>query len=194
MIVDISYSIFNQWDAIIVINVLGTFQNGIYKSVAFIGSLPYALSVILQTKLLPEYSSYFHQGDLNSVKKSFNKYNRLLLIILLFVVTSSLILGKLILNLLYNEEISTEGYIYLPAILLSVMLYVLSVPSVSVLLAKNKENIVRNMSLVQAIGFVLVSTFFIEEFGLVILPLSLIFLNLIFLFVNYFFATRNLGK
>lgn len=192
MVVDISYSLFNQWDAILVINILGAFQNGVYKSVAFIASLPYALSVVLQTKLLPEYSLETSKGNKGAVLKSFNKYNKMLLALLIVVVIFSAVFSRLILSVTYTQEISELGYAYLTPILLSVMLYVLAVPSVSVLLALQKEYIVRNMSLIQAFGFIILSSILIQSFGLVILPISLILLNSLFFVVNYYFARRYL--
>lgn len=191
MIVDFSYSLFNQWDSILIINVLGEFQNGIYKSVSFIASIPYIVSVVLQTKLLPEYSEFFHDNEVQKVKISFDFLNKLLILGGIIIVFLSIILGHLGLSIIYNSEIADLGTQYLPFIIAAVMIYIASVPSTTVLLANGKDHIVRNLSLVQSIGFVALSSLLLSTLGLSILPLILIVLNSIFFFISFIEARKE---
>lgn len=185
-----SYSTFNQWDSILITNTMGEYSNGIYKSVSFIASLPYVLSVVLDTKQLPEYSKMFAEKKYKELMDNCNKYTKGLLALAVVLTILSIPLSRFGLSIIFNSEIADNGYFYLPLILLAVMTYVASIPSVNVLQASGNEAKVRNVALVQSVGFVILSTLLLPSFGLIILPLILIGLNATFLTASFISARR----
>lgn len=185
-----SYSTFNQWDSILVTNTLGEYSNGIYKSVSFIASVPYVLSVMLDTKQLPEYSKLYAEGKFKKLMDNCNKYTKALFGIALALTLLSIPLSHFGLSIIFNQEIADNGYFYLPLILFAVLTYVASIPSVNVLQASGNEATVRNVALIQSVGFVVLSTLLLPIYGLIILPLILIGLNATFLIVSYISARR----
>lgn len=193
-IVGLSYTLFTQWDSILVINVLGEFQNGIYKSVSFIGNLPYAVAVILQTKLLPEYSSLVHSRDFTKMKKGYLRYTLMLVLTGIIVTVLSFPLAKPAISFIYTPEIANEGSQYLPLLLLAAFIYVASIPSATVLLTMGKDHIVRNASILQGIGFLVLSSLLIIPLGLEILPIILVTLNAIFFLSNLLIAKVSLDN
>jgi O-antigen/teichoic acid export membrane protein len=185
-----SYSILNQWDSIIITNTLGEYSNGIYKSVSFIASLPYILSVVLDTKQLPEYSKMLLEKKFTDLKNNFLKTTKLLVGFAVIVTILSIPTAYLGLSLIFNQQIAVEGYIYFPLILFAVCIYVASIPAVNVLQATGNESRVRNLALLQSVGFVAVSSLLLGQFGLMLLPVTLIFLNTTFFFVSFISAKK----
>lgn len=180
MVVDISYSIFNQWDSIIIINVLGAFQNGVYKSVAFLASVPYVLSVVIHTKLLPEYSRGIENGNNSQVRDSYLKITKGLILLSIFLVIVSIFVSKFVISLLYTEEIAELGSQYFIPLLIAVSLYVIASPSIALLLASGREVFVRNLSILQTVLFVLISLVVVYNLELIWLAITMLFVNLIY--------------
>lgn len=180
MIVDISYSIFNQWDSILIINVLGAFQNGVYKSVAFLASIPYILSVVINTKLLPEYSRGLEIGNYSQVRASYLKITKGLIVFCVFLVIASIFVSKFAISLLYSEEIAELGSQYFLPLLIAVSLYVIASPSIALLLASGREVFVRNLSIIQTVLFVLISLVVVYNLDLIWLAITMLFVNLIY--------------
>ena len=185
-----SYSTFNQWDSILITKTLGEYSNGIYKSVSFIASLPYVLSVMLDTKQLPEYSKLYAEKKYKELLENCAKVTKILIGITVGLTLLSIPLSRFGLSIIFNNEIADNGYFYLPLILLAVMTYVASIPSVNILQASGNEVKVRNVALVQSVGFVVLSSLLLPRFGLMILPLILIGLNATFFVVSYISARR----
>ncbi len=180
-----SYSVYNQWDSILITKTLGEYQNGIYKPIALLASAPYVISVALNTKLLPEYSKLHKEDKIKEIRKSFLYFTKLLFAGSTILVLISIPLAKLGLSIVYNNEIAENGYFYFSPILLAILIYVCAIPAVSMLQAIGREHVIRNAALIQSIGFVVLSTLLLPQFGLIILPLILIGINIIFFAVNF---------
>jgi len=175
-----AYALFTQWDSILVTNSLGEAENGIYKSVIFIASMPLALRVILETKLLPEYSELFAKNKLDKLKESFKKFSLILFSGAILLTLISIPIDEPVLSIFYNNEIGERSNLIFPLGLLATFLYIAAVPAISFLQAIGKENIVRNASIVQALLFVGISTLLFSNFDLYFLPALLVGVNIIF--------------
>lgn len=153
-----SYAVLNQWDSIIVTQFRGEAVNGIYKSVAVLATVPNVLAVILQTRLLPEYSKLVAQGEVKKTIQSMSKYT----LLGLGITATSLIVAQLfnsdILALFYTSEIADFGQQYFAIILAGSLFYVSAVPAMMTLYAIGRESLLRNITVVQVIIYLLFST------------------------------------
>lgn len=191
-VVAFSYSLFTQWDSILVTNVLGEFENGIYKSAIFVASVPLAFRVILETKLLPEYSKLHAENKITELKESVKKYTLIFLAASIVLTICAVIFDELVLTIIFNSTIATQSNLIFPIAALGTFIYITAVPAVAYLQAIGKENIVRNGALFQSVAFVLLSTLAIYNgMGLVVLPILLLAVNVIFGSVVIFFSSKQ---
>jgi len=187
-----AFAFINNWDSIIITNVLGTYINGVYKSVATLGLLPNILAVVLNTKLLPEYS-YLHSKKLNTELRNSNKKITLLIIFITVIFTlSSIPLSKWALTIIFSPEIATQGYSLLPFFITAGFAYVCSIPAVSVLQALGQESFVRNIAIIQSIIYFLGSILVLTLGNLFLLPLLLLSINVTYSLIIWLKASRSL--
>ncbi len=189
-IATISYVLFTQWDSILVTQFGSPEENGIYKSIILMASLPLALRVVLETKLLPDFSSHYENNNTQQIRNEFETITKMLLMASILLAGLSVIFAEPVLSLLFNEEIGSNSTILFPVGLLATLVYITAVPGLSLLQAVSKEQIVRNISISQSIFFIISSIFLFESFGVVILPILLLISNLLFLFVILYYSQR----
>ena len=189
--VSIAYILFTQWDSILVTQFGSLEENGIYKSIVFIASLPLALRVILETKLLPEFSSFIKNGNIARLNREYTVLTSLLASLGFICSLVSIIIAKPILLLFYNSEISLNSDFIFPITLLGTFLYITSVPGAIVLQAIGKENIIRNISILQSLLFFIISLLFFNKFGIRLLPVLLLLVNSFF-FIFIFYKSKIL--
>ena len=151
LISTIAYVIMGQWDSILVTNYAGSYENGIYKSVSTLATVPIVLSVILQTKLLPEFSELVHLGKITELKSELYKYLKILGVFCITVFVVSIPLAKFALTIIYNEEIAANGLQYFFPILAGVLIYIFTSPILSVLMALGYEHFYRNSAIIQSL-------------------------------------------
>lgn len=179
-----AYVIMGQWDSILVTNYAGAYENGIYKSVSTIATMPVVLTVILQTKLLPEFSELVHHNKIKELKAELFKYLKLLGGFCIVAFLISIPLAHFGLSLIYNSEIADNGLQYFFPILASVLIYIFTFPVFTVLLSLGYEHLYRNASLIQSVLFLILSTGLIATFGISLLPTLLLLANILFLLIN----------
>ncbi|MEO6729043.1 MAG: oligosaccharide flippase family protein [Candidatus Dojkabacteria bacterium] len=184
LIATMAYVIMGQWDSILVTNYAGNYENGIYKSVSTLATVPIVLSVILQTKLLPEFSELVAQGKINELKQELYKYLKILGAFCGIVFVVSIPLARFGLTIVYNEEIASNGLQYFFPILAGVLIYIFTSPILSVLMALGYEHFYRNSAIIQSVLFLSVSVALIGTFGITLLPILLLIANVIFLVLN----------
>lgn len=184
LISTMAYVIMGQWDSILVTNYAGNYENGIYKSVSTLATVPIVLSVILQTKLLPEFSELVHLNKINELKAELYKYLKILGVFGIVVFLISIPLAKLGLTIIYNEEIATNGLQYFFPILAGVLIYIFTSPILSVLMALGYEHFYRNSAILQSILFLAISILLIGTFGITLLPVLLLLANILFLVLS----------
>lgn len=184
LISTMAYVIMGQWDSILVTNYAGNYENGIYKSVSTLATVPIVISVILQTKLLPEFSSLVHEGKMIELKKALYKYIKLLSLFCFSVFVLSIPLADLALRIVYTPEIASNGLKYFFPILAGVLIYIISVPIISALMALGHERLYRNAAVIQSGSFFILSIVLIGVMGVEILPFLLLGANILFFFLN----------
>ncbi|MFS8130341.1 MAG: oligosaccharide flippase family protein [Candidatus Dojkabacteria bacterium] len=184
LISTMAYVIMGQWDSILVTKYAGNYENGIYKSVSTLATVPIILSVILQTKLLPEFSTLVHEHRMQDLKKALYKYIKLLTIFCFIIFLISIPFAQLALRVIYNDEIAINGLQYFYPILGGVLIYIISSPILSALMALGKEHLYRNVAVIQAGSFLILSMLLIGNFGITVLPFLLLFADIVFLFLN----------
>ncbi|MEP7103155.1 MAG: oligosaccharide flippase family protein [Candidatus Dojkabacteria bacterium] len=190
-----AYVIMGQWDSILVTNYAGNYENGIYKSVSTLATVPIVLSVILQTKLLPEFSHLVAQGKMKELVESMFRYIKILSAFCVAIFLLSIPLAGLALRIVYNQEIADNGLQYFYPILGGVLIYIVTSPILSALMALGFENRYRNAALIQSISFLVLSVLLINIFGISLLPILLLLANILFLFLNILnlrFSLRDL--
>ena len=195
LISTIAYVIMGQWDSILVINYAGSYENGIYKSVSTLATVPIVISVILQTKLLPEFSELVSKGKVEELLKEFYKYMKILGVFCVLVFLASLIFAHLALTIVYTPEIANSGLQYFYPILAGVLIYIFTSPILSLLMALGYERFYRNSAIIQAVLFLLISVLLIGVFGINLLPILLLSVNILFFILNLIglrFSLKNM--
>ncbi len=188
----LAYVLFTQWDSIIVTQLGSSEENRIYKSIVFIVSLPLALRLILETKLLPDFSSHFIKENKEQLRSEFISFTSLLIGLGVICTGLGVILAEPILSIFYNPEIGLKSGFIFPVTLLGTFLYIASVPGISALQAIGKESIVRNDAIVQSIMFFCFSVLLFKQYGINILPVLLLLVNVIFNIFIVFKANKLL--
>lgn len=189
-----SIAIITQWDSILITNVDGAYTNGIYKSVAFIATIPIVLVTILHTRLLPFFSK------LNGEKKyieifSFLSKNMKYLITLLFVgYIISLLIYQPVLNIALDAEIVEQAGFLFPVILLAVCVQILLTPFVSILQAIGKEKFITQIYILKIIIFLAFSTIMYSTYSYAIFPYLLLILNTFSLLILGLITYTNLKR
>jgi O-antigen/teichoic acid export membrane protein len=173
-----------------VLNVLGEYENGIYKSVSFLGLLPLSLSVVLNTSFLPKYSKLYTENKIAEIKKSMIKLTKILFALTALGLVIAIVFGKFALSIIFNSEIANKGNYLLPFVVLATMIYVNAVLAITALQAAGKEGYVRNLAIFQGLSFFVSSTILIHYLDVVILPILLLIINAIFFSLNYYKAYK----
>ncbi len=172
-----SITIITQWDSILITQIDGEYINGIYKSVAFIATIPIVLVTILHTRLLPFFS------QLNAKKKylKIQKYLKTNIIFLtIFLITINIIsyfIYKPILKLFLNDEIIQNAGHLFPIILFGTSIQILITPFVSYIQAIGKEKIITKTSIIQVLIFILLSIHFYTTYSYNTFPYLITILN-----------------
>lgn len=100
--------IMNKMDNIMVGNILGKSQVGIYEAAAQLATSTSIVLIIFNTAFAPRIASMYHEGRIEELKNLYCKATRWLLIISLISAGFILVLGKLFLGM-YGEEF-VRGY------------------------------------------------------------------------------------
>ncbi|MCA9387051.1 oligosaccharide flippase family protein [Candidatus Dojkabacteria bacterium] len=169
-----AYVLFTQWDSIVVTQLGSAKENGIYKPVEFLASLPLALRVILETKLLPEFSEIEGKGDFLTLKNKTLFYTKALSALSIIVTIIAIPFTHFGLSIFYNTEIADEGSLIFVLTLIGTFLYILSIPATTALQALNKEHKIRNAATVQSAIFLIFATILFIPLGTVFLPILLV--------------------
>lgn len=185
LFITFSYTAFSQWDSLLVTAAFGLTANGIYKSVSLLGSASYIFSTIIQTKLLPEFSQLFRKKERIILLKRHRQNTLSLIGICAAIFVVAMLFKTEFVTLFFNSEISNAGAYLLPIIFVGASLYVFAIPSVAVLQSVGKENLARNLSIMQSAGFILLSGLLAPAIGLTFIPVALILSNLIFFAIIY---------
>ncbi|MCA9380845.1 oligosaccharide flippase family protein [Candidatus Dojkabacteria bacterium] len=169
-----AYVLFTQWDSIVVTQLGSAKENGVYKPVEFLASLPLALRVILETKLLPEFSEIEGNGDFVTLKNKTLFYTKVLSALSIIVTIIAIPFTHFGLNIFYNTEIADEGSLIFILTLIGTFLYIVSIPATTALQALNKEHKIRNAATVQSAIFLIFATALFIPLGTVFLPILLV--------------------
>ncbi len=186
-------TLLTQWDSILITNIDGAYTNGIYKSVAFIASIPIVLVTILHTKLLPHFSDLNSKGKIQGIKKELSTYTKYLLLILGLAFFLQLFIYEPALKIFLEEEIVLEAGFLFPLIFLAICLQILASPYISALQAIGQEKFIKNLITIQVTLFIFFSTLLYPTYGYNIFPILLIILNLSVLTTIYFFTHNKLN-
>lgn len=190
----LSGTVLTQWDSIWITNQSGTYENGIYKSIYFLAAAPNVFAVILNTKLLPFFSELNGKGNIKELRIQYLKYQGYLLLFLTLIYLLQLVLYRPILPLLIPKEIVDQSGVLFPMIFLFTSLFIASSPSVSLLQAVGKERIIRELSIVQTVIFIVSSILLYPVWGFMIFPILLSTIYLIFLLVTIIFSLREVSE
>lgn len=188
-----SVTIITQWDSILITNIDGIYINGIYKSVAFIATIPIVLVTILHTKLLPQLSKLNAKKEFKKISTTLNQYSRYLIIGLGLTFLLQFLIYEEVLNIFLQKDIVQQAGHLFPLIFLAVSLQIIATPYISTLQATGNEKIIRNFSIFQASTFILTSILLYPEYSYNILPKLLIIINLLFFFSVFFFSNKKLA-
>jgi O-antigen/teichoic acid export membrane protein len=188
----LSGTVLAQWDSIWITNNGGTHENGIYKSVYFIAAAPMVLATIVNTKLLPFFSELNGKGDREELKHQYYRYQVYLVLIMSIIYLIQLPLYKIILPLLIPVEIVEQSGILFPLIFLFTSLYISSAPSVSFLQAVGKERVIREVSIIQTVIFVIASILLYPTVGFSIFPILLSAIYGVFLLTTLYYSYKEL--
>jgi O-antigen/teichoic acid export membrane protein len=170
-------TIITQWDSILITHIDGTYINGIYKSVAFIATIPIVFVTILQTKLLPYFSKLNGLKDYKTIKNEINKYVKYLAIILTLSYLIQITIYEPILLLFLNEEIVLQAGHLFPMIFLAICLQIIATPFIVTLQALGESRIIRNIMFFQVLLFLTISTNQYECHSYEIFPKLLLIFN-----------------
>jgi O-antigen/teichoic acid export membrane protein len=185
-------TLLTQWDSILITNVDGAYTNGIYKSVAFVATIPIVLVTILHTKLLPFFSQLSAEKKFDEIKIQLKNHTKYLTLILSFAFIIQFLIYKPILNIFLKEEIVQQTGDLFPLIFLAVCLHILASPYISALQAIGQEKIIRNLTIIQVSIFIISSTVFYPYYSYNILPILLIFINTGFLTTIILISNKKL--
>lgn len=178
-----SLTLLTQWDSILITNIDGTYTNGLYKSVAFIATIPIVLITILHTKLLPLFSKLNAKKRFQEIQMLLQKYIKYLLIILGISFLIQLFIYKYILNIFLTEEVVKNAGHLFPIIFLAVCLQILISPYISALQAIGQARILRNLTIIQVFTFILFSIILYPSYSYNILPTLLVIINTVMFFL-----------
>lgn len=192
VIIIIAQTLFAQWDSILVTNLSGTAANGVYKSIAFIATLPTVLSVVISTKFLPEFSELLHLGEFSKVRKQLILIWKLMGIGLPVILVVGVLLSNLGLTIVLNADIASQGTGIFSFILLSTLLFVSASPAIAFIQALGQEGVVRTIGILQAVSFIALSWILYPAGGYVMLPYLMVAINLVYTGVLNFIAYRKL--
>jgi O-antigen/teichoic acid export membrane protein len=174
------FILFTQWDSILVTQLGGAEENGIYKSIVFLASVPIGLRVILETKLLPEYSKLFSQGKIEELLGTLQNLTIKLVVLTVLCTLIAIPLSEPVISIIYNDLIGSESGIIFPLCVFGSFIFVATMPSITVLQAIGKEATIRNGSILASVTFFITSFLFYEIFGINGLALLMFLSNILF--------------
>jgi O-antigen/teichoic acid export membrane protein len=168
------FQIITQTDVVFINFFLGDQQTGIYKSVTQSALLSRILGLTISTPLLPIFSKLIHQ---EKIDVAFAILRRGLITLWIFIIglfLGSLVLGKWFLDLLFAQpEITSQGIRFMPLLIFSFGIQTLNTPTIMYFQALGREKLVRNLSLLQAVLYVIGMALF-TRYGLFYPALTLL--------------------
>ncbi len=186
-----SLALMTQWDSILITNVDGAYTNGLYKSVAFIATIPIVLVTILHTKLLPFFSKLNSKKEFQKIRLHLFKNIKHVGMFLTIIYTIALLIYEPVLNIFLDHEIVKNAGFLFPIILLAVCIQILITPFIATLQAMGLEKIIVKISIFQTTVFLTISTLLYNPYGYSIFPYLMLLLNLIvFLTLGVFTYTK----
>ncbi len=189
-----SVAIITQWDSILITNIDGAYTNGIYKSVAFIATIPIVLVTILHTRLLPFFSKLNGEKKHSEISSFLWKNMKYLIALLSIGYIISLLIYQPVLNLALEAEIVKQAGFLFPIILLAICIQILITPFVSILQAIGKENIITIIYSLQVIIFLTISTIMYPTYSYNIFPYLLLVINTFSLLILGLLSYTKLQK
>jgi O-antigen/teichoic acid export membrane protein len=188
-----SVALLMQWDSVLITNIDGAYTNGIYKSVAFIASIPMFLLTILHTKLLPFFSKLNGEKNFEELRVQLKKYVKYLAIILAPAFAIQFFIYEFILNLFLQREIVEQAGHLFPMIFFAICIHILSTPYIAILQAIGEEKFIRNLVIAQVALFITTSTILYPYYSYNILPVLLVLINAIFFTTLAIFSHKKIN-
>ncbi len=189
-----SITLLTQWDSMLITSVDGVHTNGLYKSVAFIATIPIVLVTILQTRLLPLLSKLHSEHKTKEIAIELRNNIKFLFLILSTTFLIQLFIYKPLLNIFLNQEIVEKAGHLFPMIFLAICIHILISPYISTLQAIGREKFVRNLAIIQVFSFVFLSTIFYSNYSYSSLPILLILINSCAFFTTVLFTKKELSR
>jgi O-antigen/teichoic acid export membrane protein len=171
------YSLFLQWDAIL-INLVGVaLELGVFKSVALMANTPFMFVTIFNTADLPQFSSLLGQKKFSTLKKIYYQQLITILAMAILATVASIPLTKLGLELVFNSEIANQGHQYFLTIFIASWLYVLTTPAISLIQASEKVGFLTICSAVHIVLFAAATFVLYPVVGVGVLPVAALVAN-----------------